>query len=114
MNIDKDPAMAGGCVLGNLIFRDNEYDDTAYDQGNTASTDAERKRLADARMLKLRRTLNLELENNNIEGNGSNAAIVDLMDSVAHVGKNFAHSAGVLIQTLDAARQDLTFAAAVD
>ena len=73
--------------LGNLIFRDNEYDD---DSG-----------VASASMLKLLRTRNLDLENNNIQATGSNAAMIELTDSVAYVGKNAAVSIPALIETLD-------------
>jgi hypothetical protein len=73
--------------LGNLIFRDNEYDDSSG--------------VAGGRMLKLLRTKNLDLENNNIDGNGSNTAMVELTDSVAHVGNNVAVSIVALIETLD-------------
>ncbi len=87
--IDKDP-VAAGSALGNLIFRDNEYDDNSG--------------LAGTRMLKLRRTMNLDLENNNIQGSSQNTAIIELTDSVAQVGKNFAIGiSGPLIKTLDAA-----------
>jgi hypothetical protein len=71
--------------LGNLIFRDNEYDDDSS--------------VAGARMLKLLRTRNLDLENNNIQSTGSNT--IELTDSVAYVGKNVGVSIGALIETLD-------------
>jgi hypothetical protein len=75
-------------TLGNLIFRDNEYDDSTGQAG--------------ARMLKLLRTGNLDLENNNIEGNGSNTAMIELTDSVAYVANNAAtHVNGPLVMTMD-------------
>ena len=73
--------------LGNLIFHDNEYDDDSL--------------RADARLLKLLRCMNADIENNNLQGNGQNEALIEMTDSVAHVGKNVASSIGVLIKTLD-------------